>query len=152
VWGSRDTYISDVNSLASLRPGSGIVCEGIWSSCRGCSIETTTGAASISAPKATTAAKAATKATTASKSAAGPEPSSEASTTAESATAAEARPRTRKTILADLEKAALPVVAIELLDSIAGVVWRLEGNNARALGAAVRTDVDVGANDSTIPS
>jgi hypothetical protein len=154
VQGSHGTYVANVNRLASLRSASGIVCEGVGSSSRDSSIETTAGGSSVSTTEASAAAKASAKATASSKCATrSPKTSSEATTTtAKSTTATESGSRTCKAVLADLERATLPVVAVELLDGVASVVWGFECNNARALGATVRPDVDVGTDDSTVTS
>ena len=76
---------------------------------------------------------------------------STAKATAESATATKSSARGKPTssgeaILTDLERASLPIVAVELGDGVACVFRSLEGNDTAALGTTVRTDVDVGTN------
>jgi len=148
--GWRNTYIADENGLASLRSGCGIVCERVGRSSGRSSIETASWAAIPSTTEATTAAKTTTEATATSKAAACPEASSEATTTAKASTATEAGSRAREAILAYLEWTALPVVAIKLLDGVPGIFWGFEGNNTRAFGASIGSNVDVSANDGAI--
>jgi hypothetical protein len=78
------------------------------------------------------AAEASAETSPTSKSTAAAEAATEAATHASEATSsAEAHATgTGEPILADLEHAALPVVAIELLNSISGVIGTLENDNA----------------------
>lgn len=98
--------------------------------------------------KASATAKAAEAAASAEASTAA-EAAAEATTTAETTAATEST-GTCKPILTHLEVPALPLVAVELLDSIASVVRRLEGDNARALGPAIGSDMHIGANNLAI--
>jgi hypothetical protein len=149
--GWKNTYIADENSLASLCSGCGIVCERVGRSSGRSSIETASWAAIPSTTtEATTAAKTTAEATATSKAAACPEASSEATTTAKASAATEAGSRAREAILSDLERTALPVVAIKLLDGVPGIIWGLKGNNTRAFGASIGSNVDVSANDGAI--
>lgn len=152
--GSYNTYVTDVNGLASLRSASGVVGEGVRSSCWDSSIEATAGGSSVATAKATTAAKPSAKTTASSKGATrGPEASSKATTTAAKSTAAtESGSRTCKAVLADFEGASLPVIPVELLNGVTSVVWGFECNNARTFGATIRPNVDVGTDDSTVTS
>lgn len=59
---------------------------------------------------------------------------------------------TSESVLAHLQYAALPVVAIELLDRVSRVVGVLEDDNAGALGASVRSDMDISSDHSTAAS
>lgn len=149
---THNTYVANINDLAPLGSTCRVVRKGIRDSRRGSSIETASWGTSVSTTKAATATKATTKATATSKSAATTEAASEASTTAKATTATESGSGPCEAILTHLKWAALPVVAIELLDGIASIVWRLKGNNARAFGASIRPDVDVCTNDSTVSS
>ena len=105
--------------------------------------------------RATTISSATTKATTetspAAEATATAEAAAEASThTAEAATSTESSAAgAGKSIFTNLEHAALPVVAVELLDCVTGVIRTLENDNARALRSAVRAHVHVRTNDTT---
>lgn len=71
-------------------------------------------------------------------------------TTLESASATKASGAARpagKAVLAYLDVTAVPVVAIELMYGILGIVTRLIHDNARALGATVVPKLDIGAYD-----
>jgi hypothetical protein len=104
---------------------------------------TTTSSSTISpAPtKAATAAETSTasEATTATKAAATAETAAETTTT-ESSWAG-----TGKTIFTNLKLAALPVVAIKLLDSVSSIIRRLKSDDARPLRSTIRSDVHIGA-------
>ena len=102
---------------------------------------TTTTAAIAAAEPTTAATKAATAAVATTKAAT-------SATEAATAVAASTHRRTGEAILANLEHAALPVIAVELLDGVACVVRRLENHNAGALGSAVGAEMDVGANNT----
>lgn len=151
-------YVSDVDRLASLRTSCGEVGErvgrdggsstGIETAATNCTNWTT---CSHGAAESTSSAKAATKAAAASpKSATATETAAESATaSSEATTAAEAHVGVGKTVRTHLEDATLPVVTIELLNSVAGVVGGFEDNNAGALGPSIGTEVHVGTNDTT---
>lgn len=148
------TYVADINDLISVSSSRGKIGERVRRSRRGRAgiIATTTWSTAKVAAKASTGREATAEAATTSKwsTTAATEATTETSSgTAEAATRREVA---SETILADLQWAALPIVPVELLDRVARVVWRLKGNNARALGTAVRTNVDIGADDSTLAS
>ena len=138
--GDDGTYVADIDSVALLDARRGMVGERVrWhcgmatasieatSAARGAAttISTTTAAiaAAAAAESTTAAAKAATAAVATTEGAAS---ASEAAT----AVAASTHRRTGKAILANLEHAALPVIAVELLDRVASIVGRLENHNA----------------------
>jgi hypothetical protein len=98
--------------------------------------------AAIAAESAATTAESATATVAASK---GTTSTSEAA----AAVAPGAHGRASKAVLANLEHAALPVIAVELLDGGACVVGRLEHDDTGALGSAVRAEMDIGANDTS---
>lgn len=104
-------------------------------------IATTTTA--IAESTTTSAEPAATKAAT--------KASTSASKTA-AAIAAGAHGRAGKTILTDLEHAALPVIAVELLDSVARIFGGLKDDDAGTLGSTVRAEMDIGADYTTCAS
>jgi hypothetical protein len=108
----------------------------------------TAGAARTAIP--TTAAIAAEATTTSAEAAAAKATAKGPATASKAATAvtSSAHSWAGKAILTDLEHAALPIVAVELLDGGASIVRRLEDNNAGALGSAVRAKVDIGANNT----
>lgn len=149
------TYVADINDLISVSSSRGKIGEWVRRSSRGrasiVATTTTWSAAKVTA-KASTAWEAAAEAATTSKwstTATAKATTEASSSTAEAATRREVA---SETILADLQWAALPIVTIELLDSVASIIWRLKGNDTRALWTAIRTDVDIGANDSTLTS
>lgn len=99
------------------------------------------------------AAEAATEVAASPETATATESTSEAATTAETTATTEATTLLhRKAILANLDVASLPVVAIELLNRITDIIRMLEHDNAGSLGAAIRSHVDVSANDVSVPS
>ena len=107
--------------------------------------------AAAAAITATTAIAAAESTTASAKSATAIAASKGASPTSETAAAVAtgAHGRTAgKAILANLQHAALPVIAVELLDGGACVVGRLENDNARALGPTVRAEMNIGADNA----
>jgi hypothetical protein len=69
------------------------------------------------------------------------------STAKASTTAVAAHHGVGKPVLADLEHAALPVVTVELLDRIAGVVRALEDYDARPLRSSIGPQMDIGSDD-----
>ena len=73
---------------------------------------------------------------------------SEAATTTKAAAATEAT-SAGKAVLANLKHASRPVVAVELLNGVLGILRSLESDNTRALGSAVGRHVDVSADDGT---
>lgn len=149
------TYVADINDLISVSSSRGKIGEWVRRSSRGrasiVATATTRSAAKVAA-KASTAWEAAAEAATTSK---WSTTATAKATTEASSSAAEAATRgevTSETILTDLQWAALPIVTVELLDSVASIIWRLKGNDTRALWTAIRTNVDIGANDSTFTS
>jgi hypothetical protein len=71
---------------------------------------------------------------------------------ATSATEAHTRAAAGVAILADLNHAALPVIAVELLDCGAGIIRALKDDDTRSFGATIRADMDIGSNNSAISS
>ena len=117
------------------------------------SIETTRAAGAAGTARtaiATTAAIAAEATTTAAKAAAAKATAEGTATTTKAATAVASSTHrgTGKAILTDLEHAALPIIAVELLDGVASIIRRLENNDTRALRSAVRAEMDIGANNT----
>lgn len=149
------TYVANVDSSALLAARGSKVGEGVrWD---GSSSLVKAGAA-IS--RATTEATAATE-TRATKT----------TTTAEAATATKTRTTKATTatetaatgtsvawvvsseaILADLQGTALPLVSVELGDSVAGIIRVLESHNTGSLGTAGGVGVNIGANNSALLS
>lgn len=149
-----DTYVADVNDLISLSSSGGEIGERVRRSGRGWAsiVVTTTRSTAKVAAKASTAWESAAEATTSTKwsTTASAKATAEASSgTAEASTRREVA---SEAVLANLKWAALPVVPVELLDGVARIVWRLKGNNTRALWTTVWTNVDISANDSTFAS
>jgi hypothetical protein len=71
-----------------------------------------------------------------------------ATTTTEAAAATEATSAS-KAVLTNFENATRPVVAVELLNGVLGVLGSLESDDTRALGSAIWGGVHVGADDGT---
>lgn len=148
----RQSYVADIDGLTALSTSSSEVSEGVrrdraggglkaWTACAAAEATSATEAAaeaSTAAAKSSTTTKASTKSTSHSAIAA---PAAEAHARAAAASVS---------VLANLKDSALPVVPIELLDGVASIIGALENNNTRSLGTAVRSNVDVGANDGTI--
>jgi hypothetical protein len=148
------TYVADINNLISVSSSRGKIGEWVRRSSRDWAsvVATTAWSTAKVAAKASTAREAAAEAATTSK---WSTTATAKATTEASSSAAEAATRgevASETILADLQWATLPIVTVELLDGVARIVWRLKGNDTRALWTAVRTNVDIGANDSTLAS
>lgn len=72
----------------------------------------------------------------------------EATTAAEASSATEAHPGVCEPVRTHLEDAALPIVAIELLDRISSVVGGFEHHDTRSLGSPVRPQMNIGADDT----
>lgn len=145
------TYVPDVNDLRPFSTRSSEVSERVGLSGRLVGIEArgTTGSSS----EAATTAEATSKATAATTEAAATETAEGATAAAEAATTAETTRthiRTGKAILANLQHTALPIVTIELLDGVASIIRGLEDNDTRSFRAAIRSDMNVGADNTTI--
>lgn len=146
-------YVADIDGLAAFSTSSSEVSEGVRRDGAGRGLKARTACAAAEATSATETAS--ESSTAAAKSSTTTKASAESTShSAIAAAAAEAHARTAAgiSVLANLKDSALPVVAIELLDGVAGIVGALENNNARSLGTAVRSDVDIGANHGTISS
>jgi hypothetical protein len=146
------TYVANIDSVALLNTRRGIVGERVRGhgdmaaieAARSTATAITTTTAAIAAESTTASAKAAAAIATAKGTASASE--------AAAAVATGTHGRTGEAVLTNLEHAALPVVAVELLDGVAGIVGRLENHNARALGPAVRAEMDIGANNTACAS
>ena len=146
------TYVADVDGLARLTARAGVICERVGGvGCSHAGIEPTGSGDSGSNKSRSTAESAAAteascKATASAKATAGTKASSKTAASAEaSSEAATARCSAGEAILTDLKVASLPVIAIKLLNGVARILGRLEGDNSRALGASIRGDVNIGA-------
>lgn len=147
----RGAHIADVDCLDLLGSRSGEVGEWVGRSVGHASgvVEPTAGRATAGrATKATAATEATStaKATSTGKATKGTTAAAEATTTVATTTS---HGGTGETVLADLEHATLPIVSIELLDGIPGVVGCLEDDDAGALGATIRTHVNIGSDHAT---
>lgn len=150
------THVSNIDDLASLSVSSGEVSEGVRGSrpsrlvassiSRASSTSRASTIATPSAAVATAEATAATEAATAA------EASAEAATAAKASTKSAATHIVGESVHTDLKNATVPVVAVELLDCVAGIVRCLEYNDARALGTTVRTEVNIGTNNAASAS
>lgn len=140
------TYVAHVDDGRSLSTRCRKVGERVWGHSRnGLEVGTT----SESTAESTAAAKAAAKTTAATEIATTTETTT-ATEAAKAATAAEAYRSTGVTVFTDLEHAALPFVAVELLDGIARIVRGFEGDNSGALGTARGIGVNVGTDHGTL--
>lgn len=142
-------YVANIDHFATFSSRGSVIGEGVGrSGGRRGAVET----ASTSA-EAATATESASESAATCKSSTAAEASAEAAThsTAEAATATKSRASSSsKAVFADFDHASLPVVAIELLDSIASIVGAFKNNNTGALRSAVGARVDIGSDDTTI--
>jgi hypothetical protein len=158
-----ETHVADVDNSTLVTIGSSIVSEGVGRtgrSGRSALIKSTTGVTTVRAAlrratESTTAAKATAEATTSCESTTTSHRSAEATTashgpTKATAATAKARSTASKSILTNFEGTTLPVIAVELRNGVAGIIRRLESNDARALGASSGVGVDVSTNDATL--
>lgn len=148
------TYVANIDSLASLSAGSSVVSEWVrwsrWSASSCAAVKTTVvWWAAKCAAKASTAAKAAAKTSTTAKGWATATGKAAAEATTGTTKASTSWEVVGEAILTDLKVASLPVVTVELLDSVASVVWRLKGDNSGALWPSVWADVNISADHGT---
>lgn len=155
------TYVAGIDDLASISARGGKIGERVRRDGAGRGLETagyagaarTTGASLETASATESSAKAST-ASAESSTATEAATKSTAHAATESSTAAEAHtwPSTSIAVLSNLENSALPIIAVELLDGIAGVVGALKDNDTGALGATVGTSVDISTDNSAVAS
>lgn len=140
------TYIADVDDRTAFASRTGIIRERIRRN--GCtrSVVATTGAsAKPSSAVASSPTITATVSTTPAVPATATETSTSSVATSEATpTTTEAARGTSKAIFAHFKCPTLPVVAIELSNGVPCVFRGLEGNDSRAFGTAIWTNVDVG--------
>lgn len=152
-WGGG-THVPDVDSLVLLSARRGKVSEWVgWGRCSGtrASVEAAaaaTHAANGTTSVASTAAIAESTTATAEASSAIAATKSTASTKS-SAAAVATHHGVGKPVLADFKHAALPVVAVELLDCIASIVGALEYHNTGSLGSSIWAEVNISSNDGS---
>ena len=135
------TYISNIDELAHFSSRSSVVGKGVrrsssstWSSSV---IETAGRWTTIATTSvATTSAVASSKATSATTKAAS-KPSASYATSKSATTLVTATGWTSKLVLTDLQHAALPVIAVELVDGVTRVLGVLECNNTGAFGTTI---------------
>jgi len=144
------TYVADVNGLASLCSGRCVVGEGVRGGRGSTSIEPTTLSLSSESSTASIAA-ATTKPTAGCKSTSATIATTKPSTASKSTAATIAATHTApgKAVFADLEHTPLPVIPVELRDSGPSVVRGFEHDYSGALGTSVLALVDIGANNTT---
>ncbi|KAI6769455.1 hypothetical protein HG531_010559 [Fusarium graminearum] len=140
-----------LDDLSSVTAGGGVISERVRrdGASRGLEAGSPRGTSAESS-----AAEATSKTTT---SAAKTAAASESSTKSSAHATAKATPTTEThtgsttgvAVLANLDDTALPIVAIELSNSVASIVGALEDNDTRSLRAAIRSDMDVGSNYGT---
>ena len=154
---TRHAYIPNIDDRASFASRRGEISERIRRGSSG--IGTGTGivargtavAAAAAAKVPSSPAIPASKGTTATtEPTSGAHPSA-ASARSETATADEsAAGGSCEAILSDFQHAALPVVVVELGNSVASIVSAFKGHHARAFRTTIVTDVDVGADHATM--
>lgn len=149
----RGAHIADVDCLDLLGSRSGEVGEWVGRSVGHASGVIEPAAGRATAGRASKATAATSKAATASKATSTDKAAAKGTTAAAEATTTVATTTshggTGETVLADLEHATLPIVSIKLLDGIPSVVGCLEDDNAGALGATIRTHVNIGSDHAT---
>lgn len=138
------SYVADIDGVAFLHTSGGVVGERVGRH-RGITGVVNTAAAIAAA---TSVAESAAAATKSSSTITASEGSAAAGETA-AAVATRAHARAGEAIFTDLKHAALPVIAVELLNGVAGVFRSLKNHNTRALRSAVWAEMDVGANNAT---
>lgn len=148
--GRQAPYVPDVDGLAPLGAARCVVGEGVWRDGRaGAVIITTTATVATAATKST--AKATTAADEASAAAEAPaETATAAHAVTTAATEAATHRRTGIAVLANLKQPTLPVVAIELLNGVTGVVGTLEDYYSGSLRTPVGTKKDICTDDSSV--
>lgn len=145
------TYIANIDDFTSLSAGCCVVGERVWSWGRGIGVKsrtarTTTSAASMEAAAATTIAES----TTSSKSSTAAEAAAKSSAHASISTTSEARAAgASESVFTDLNCSSLPIIAVELLNGVTGVIGALKNDNTRALRSTVRSHVNIGTDDTT---
>lgn len=132
------TYIADIDGLASISTGRCVIGKRVWwYGCSGTAVEVRWRSAAVSAAVPTSSSTISTSETAA---------TSIATTTRKTASAAHAKPAATSNeaargpsepIFADLQHATLPVIAIELSNSVPCIFGMLVGNNTGALGTTV---------------
>ena len=149
-------YVADIDSLASVRSSGSVVSKRVRRNggCRSSIRETAAAAAASSSSEAATAEASSKPTTSTTEATSAAEASSEASShAAVSTTAAEAHSATASiSILTDLKVAALPFMAVELLDGTSSIIGALENDNARTLRATIRADMNISADNATVAS
>lgn len=157
--GVAGTYVADVYGLAPLT----ISCREVGESIGWNRNSWAAAAAKAASPGATTAAAAIATSSTVT-SAECTATSAKSTTTAETATEAAASTKATATakatshsrvgeaVNANFEDTSLPVVAVELLDRITSIIRRFEDNDAGAFGSAVRSKMDISADDTSSAS
>lgn len=150
AWG---THVANIDGLAPLTISCREVGEGVrWNGSSLCASEAASPrTAAAAAAIATSSAIASTKCTTTStESTTTAETAAEASSSTEASATAEATSHSGvgEAINANFEDTALPVVAVELLDRISGVIRRFKDDDAGAFGPSVGSEVDISANDT----
>lgn len=74
------------------------------------------------------------------------------SATTEASAATEARTRTGEAVFTNFKVPTLPIVTIELLNSLASILGAFKGDDSRSLGATSRVHMHIGSDDGTVSS
>lgn len=140
------THVPHVNDLASLGARCSEIGEGVGRDrCSRVVVEATSSGETASAA---TLSVASAEAATTPEAAATPEATTEASSATEASSTTKAHSGVREAVGTDLKDTALPIVSIELLDSVSSIVGCLEYHDTGSLGSPVRPQVDIGADDT----
>jgi hypothetical protein len=150
------TYVADEDDRAPLSIGRGEVSEGVrrvaWAVgiIVRASSRASSRASTVASAESTTTAESSTKTATAAESAATTEAASTTEAACEAAAASKARSaglRASEAVFTNLDRTTLPLVSVELLNGVAGVVRIVKDYDTGALRPAIGAHVDVGAND-----
>ena len=146
------THVANVDDFSPLGAGGSKISERVGRDGAGRGLETwaarstSTEASTTKAASETTTSSA--KTTAASKSSS--KSSAHATAIATSATEAHARSTAGITVLADFNNTTLPVIAVKLLNGVAGIIWAFKDDNARTLRATIRSDVYISSNHGAV--
>ena len=161
------TYVAHENDGPWLGAGRGVIGEWVWrglgsggrstssitTSLRHAVVASATTVASATssesaAKPSTTTAETTSESATCSSISSG-EPAATSKTPTKASTTSEAWSTASVAVLTNLENAALPIVAVELLNGVLSVVWVVECDDARALGTTILSRMNVGTNNGT---
>lgn len=154
--GSSATYVADVDCGAALAAGCREVGEWIWCSGRSWPSVKPSNRAALAAvatsTKTATTAKPASKTAATSKSTAADTETSTASEASTKAATTTERWWSGEPILADFECPTLPIIAVELSDSVTSILGGFECDDTGSFRATIGCDVDISPDDRACDS